>query len=298
LTPVPILSVSSGSNVVEHVTRKRPATQRDYRQQISVDILPVFGRTKVAAITAADVEDLHRIISKRAPVHANRVLALLSRMFSLAMRWGYRNDNPARRIERNPENKRHRYLTEPELGRLATALAKFPDVTAANAVRLALLTGARRGELLGARWDDFDLVAGVWVKPGSTTKQASLHRVPLSDVAVRLLLEMRRHAPADVWVFPARRGGHRVTLREPWDAIRKAAGLRDFRLHDLRHSFASISASSGASLPLIGSLLGHASPTTTHRYAHLMDHSQRVAANKVAEAIGTAMVPVPSGRRG
>ena len=164
-------------------------------------------------------------------------------------------------------------------------------------MRLALLTGARRGELLAAKWVDFDLAAGVWVKPASTTKQKSLHRVALSDVAVRLLLEMRRHSPDEAWVFPARRGGHRVTLREPWDAIRAAAGIPDVRLHDLRHTFASISASSGASLPLIGAMLGHASPATTHRYAHLLDDPQRAAANRVAEAIGTDIVPLQDGRR-
>jgi integrase len=282
--------------LAEHVPRKRPSTQRDYRQQLTVDVLPELGRLKVAAVTPSDVEALHRTISARASTHANRVLALLSKMFSLAMRWGYRADNPVLGIERNDEHKRHRYLTEAELGRLATVLAECPDVMFANAVRLALLTGARRGELLAAKWADFDLAAGVWVKPASTTKQKSLHRVALSDVAVRLLIEMRRHSDSSVWVFPARRGGHRVSIREPWDVIRAAAGIPDVRLHDLRHTFASVSASSGASLPLIGAMLGHASPTTTHRYTHLLDDPQRAAANKVAEAIGAAIVPAKAER--
>ena len=213
------------------------------------------------------------------------------------MRWGYRAEIPCLGIERNPEGKRHRYLTEAELGRLATALAEFPDVTVANAVRLALLTGARRGELLAAKWPTSTWRPGCGSNRRSTTKQKSLHRVALSDVAVRLLAEMRRHSPDAAWVFPARRGGHRVTLREPWDAIRAAAGIPDVRLHDLRHTFAAISASAGASLPLIGAMLGHASPATTHRYAHLLDDPQRAAANRVAEAIGTDIVPLQDGRR-
>lgn len=283
--------------LAEHVPRKRAATQRDYRQQIRIDILPALGRMKVPSVTIADIDALHRTITARAPIHANRVTALLSKMFSLAMRWGWRVDNPVKGIERNTENKRHRYLAGPELSRLATALAKFPDVGAANAVRLALLTGARRGELLAARWADFDLVAGVWTKPASTTKQQVLHRVALSDIAVRLLIEMRRHSTSSVWVFPARRGGHRKTLREPWDALRAAAGIRDVRLHDLRHTFASLSASSGASLPLIGAMLGHATPSTTARYTHLLDDPQRAAANKVAEVIASAeIVPAESER--
>jgi integrase len=281
--------------LAEHVPRKRAATQRDYRQQLSVDILPVLGRLKVPSVTVADIDALHRTITARAPIHANRVIALLSKMFALAMRWGWCSDNPVKGIERNSEHKRHRYLTAIELGRLATALAESPDVGAANAVRLALLTGARRGELLAARWADFDLVAGVWAKPASTTKQQALHRVALSDIAVLLLIEMRRHSTSNVWVFPARRGGHRKTLREPWDAIRAAADIRDVRLHDLRHTFASLSASSGASLPLIGAMLGHATPATTARYTHLLDDPQRAAANKVAEAIASAEI-VPAKR--
>jgi integrase len=281
----------------EHLPRLRPSTQTSYRQQIASEIRPVLGALKVAELSFSDVDRLHRTISKRGRrTRANRVTATLSKMLSLAVKWQYRTDNPCELVERNTEHKRHRYLTGPELGRLATALAEFPDVTVANAVRLALLTGARRGELLAARWDDFDLAAGTWTKPGATTKQKTLHRVALSDVAVRLLVAMRRHAPAGDWLFPARGGGHLTAIRESWDAIREAAGIPDVRLHDLRHTFASISASSGASLPLIGAMLGHSSPTTTHRYAHLMDDPQRAAANRVAEAIGGDIVPLPDRR--
>ena len=280
----------------EHLPRLRPSTQVSYRQQIAGEVRPALGSMKVAEVSFSDIDRLHRTISKRAPYRANRTLALLSKLFSLAMRWGYRTDNPVRGVERNTEHKRHRYLAGPELARLAAALAEFPDVTAANAVRLALLTGARRGELLAARWEDFDLVVGVWAKPAATTKTKTLHRVALSDVALRLLIEMRRHAPADLWVFPARGGGHLTDVREAWDALRAAADIPDVRLHDLRHTFASLSASSGASLPLIGAMLGHSSPTTTHRYAHLLDDPQRAAANKVAEIIGANIVPLPGGR--
>jgi integrase len=254
-----------------------------------------LGGLKVAEVSFSDIDRLHRTISKRAPYRANRTLALLSKMFSMAVRWRYCTDNPVKGIERNTEHKRHRYLSGAELGRLATALAEYPDVTAANAVRLALLTGARRGELLAARWDDFDLAAGTWTKPGSTTKQKTLHRVPLSDVALRLLREMRRYSNSSDWVFPAR-GGHLTDVREAWDTLRAAADIPDVRLHDLRHTFASLSASSGASLPLIGAMLGHSSSATTHRYSHLLDDAQRAAANKVAEAIGAAIVPAKAER--
>ena len=221
----------------DYVPRKKAATQRDYLQQIGADILPALGRMKVAAVTLADVDAWHRRISARAPTHANRALALLSRMFSMAIRWGMRADNPCRGIERNQEHKRRRYLSADEMARLTTALDDLRDQGAANAARMLLLTGARRGELLAARWADIDFAAGMWIKPGSTTKQRTEHRVPLSEAAMRLLAEMRRQDGDGEWLFPARRkAGPRTDLDDAWTALRKAAGLPGVRLHDLRHT--------------------------------------------------------------
>ena len=285
----------------DYLPRNRPSTQRVYRQQIQTDILPALGRMKVAAVLHADIDGFHHRLSARAPTHANRTLAVLSRMFNLAARWGWRSDNPCKGVERNQENKRHRYLTGAELTRLSAALAKLEDVSAANAVRLLLLTGARRGELLAAKWTDIDLEAGVWTKPASTTKQAALHRVPLSAAAVQLLTEMRAQADDDAeWIFPARGDGHRPHINGAWIELRKATGISDARLHDLRHTFASTLASAGLSLPVIGALLGHSTPTTTHRYSHLFDDPLRAATER-ASAILTGKSPaeiVPLGGRG
>jgi integrase len=154
----------------EYLPRKRPSTQTSYRQQITSDILPTMRRLRVASVSYSDIDALHRTISKRAPYHANRVLALLSKMFSLAIRWGWRTDNPCRGIERNQEQKRKRYLSGGELERLMGALSQHSDQQGANIIRLLLLTGARRGEVLSAQWDQFDLTKGVWIKPGATTK--------------------------------------------------------------------------------------------------------------------------------
>jgi integrase len=275
----------------DYLPRKRPSTQRVYRQQIHTDILPALGRTKVAAVSHGDVDGFHHRLSARAPRHANHTIAVLSRMFSLAIRWGWRTDNPVKGVERNQENKRHRYLTGAEISRLSDALAKLEDKAAANAVRLLLLTGARRGELLAARWADVDLEAGVWTKPASTTKQAALHRVPLSAAAVQVLTEMRAQAGDDAeWIFPARGGGHRPHITAAWIKARKAAKLSGIRLHDLRHTYASTLASAGLSLPVIGSLLGHSTPVTTHRYAHLFDDPLRQATER-ASAIITGKTP-------
>jgi integrase len=275
----------------DYLPRKRPSTQRVYRQQIRTDILPAFGKTKVAAVSHADIDGFHHRLSTRAPTHANRTLAVLSKMFSLAVRWGWRGDNPCKGVERNQENKRHRYLNGAELARLSTALAQLRDQNGANAIRLLLLSGARQGELLAAKWPDCDLEAGIWTKPASTTKQAALHRVPLSAAAVQLLTEMRAQADDGAeWIFPARGGGHRPHVNEAWIKARKAAKLDGVRLHDLRHAYASILASAGLSLPVIGALLGHATPVTTARYAHLFDDPLRQATER-ASAIITGKAP-------
>jgi integrase len=280
----------------EYVPRKRPSTQRDYRQQIDIDIVPAIGRMKVATVSYADIDSLHRKISARAPTHANRVLALLSRMFSLAIRWGMRADNPVKGVERNQEHKRHRYLTGAELARLTAALDELRDQGAANAVRLLLLTGARRGELLAAHWTDIDLDAGVWTKPGATTKQKTLHRVPLSNAACQLLAAMKQQADSE-WLFPARFAPHRLDLDDAWGLLRKTAGIPDVRLHDLRHTYASVLASSGLSLPIIGQLLGHTTAQTTLRYSHLLDDPLRAATERASAVItGTdsaEVVPLP-----
>ena len=274
----------------EYLPKKRPGTQRDYRAIIATEIVPNLGSFKVADVTYSDVDRLHRKITKRgATYQANRVVALLSRMFSLAIRWLYRTDNPAKGIERNAEEKRQRYLSGSELERLTAALAEHSDQQAANIIRLLLLTGARRNEVQSARWEQFNLAEGIWTKPASVTKQAALHRVPLNAPARQLLVELRKADGDAEYLFPSRgETGHRVELKKDWAAICKAAKISGARLHDLRHSFASQLASAGQSLPIIGALLGHSSPATTHRYAHLLDDPLRQATERVGAILAGA----------
>lgn len=272
----------------EHLQKKRPSTQRDYRQQIENDILPALKHLKVAAVTFSDVDALHRKITKRAPYRANRVASLLSKMFSLAIKWGWRADNPVRGLERNTEQRRERYLDADELVRLTVALAEHEDQQAANIIRFLLLTGARRGEVQAARWEQFDLTAGVWSKPSASTKQGKPHRVPLSAPATQLLRELWESAdPEAVFVFPGRSKGHRIEIKYDWAALCKAAGISGTRIHDLRHTYASLLVSGGLSLPIIGALLGHTQAQTTNRYAHLMDDPLRAA----TETVGAIVMP-------
>jgi integrase len=272
--------------IAEYLPRKKPSTRHTYKLQIESEIRPVLGRRKVNEIAFKDVDELHRKLTKRGvPYRANRVIALLSRLMSMAVKWQWRGDNPVRGIERNRELKRRRYLSADELVRLADALAKLSDQQSAGIIGLLLLTGARRGEALTARWQDFDADFTTWSKPAASTKQRDLHQVPLSGSARQLLLAIRKQVPAGVpWVFPSN-GGHRKDVKDSWIAVCKAADLDGVRLHDLRHTFASVLVSTGHSLPLIGAMLGHTQPSTTQRYAHLFDSPLRQAAERAAAAI-------------
>lgn len=288
----------------EHLSKKRDSTARDYKALIKNRILPALKHKKVIDVEFTDVDSLHRKISKDAPYLANRTVAVLSKMFGLAIKWKWRTDNPAKGIERNDEQKRHRYLSPPELAKLTEALSALEDQQAANIFRLLLLTGARRGEVQAAKWEQFDLTAGVWTKPGSTTKQKTLHRVPLSAPARMLLTELREEAKDDaVYVFPGRGTDHRVEIKNEWREVCIAAGIvtaeavpdskgvekivltPSARIHDLRHTYASVLASAGLSLPIIGALLGHSQPATTARYSHLMDDPLRQATERVGSIV-------------
>jgi len=280
----------------EHLPKKRQSSRRDDKGMITKEVLPIMKHLKVAEVTFSDIDGLHRKITKRGRPHrANRTVALLSKMFNLAIKWGWRSDNPAKGVERNPEIKRERYLMADELARLTKALASHEDQQAANIIRLLLLTGARSGEVRSATWDQFDLKNGIWTKPGGTTKQKTLHRIPLSAPARQLLAGLRAASKPKSeaeYVFPGRLGSYRQNIKDAWVEISKTAKINGVRMHDLRHTFASLLASAGLSLPVIGALLGHTQPQTTHRYAHLLDDPLR----RATERVGALVAPARKGR--
>jgi integrase len=269
--------------ITEHLPKKRPGSAKEDRSLLRIWILPELKHRKVSEVTFSDIDGLHRKITKLGKLpRANRVHSLLSKMFNLAIKWQWRADNPGKGVERNPENKRERYLSPIETNRLNEALVKHPDQDAANAIRLLLFTGCRCGELLKAKWSEFDLEAGTWTKPSAHTKQKKNHTIPLSPAAISVLNTMVIDGD---FLFSGRSCGHRVNLRGAWAKIRKDAGIPEVRMHDLRHSFASYGASLGLSLPMIGALLGHTQAQTTQRYAHLMLDPLRQAVGRIGEAI-------------
>jgi integrase len=271
----------------EHMSKKSPGWRADFASIVRNDVVPALGRMKVAAVEFEHIERLHRQVSKRAPVRANRMHGMLTKAFALAIKWKLRADNPCRGVERNKEYRRQRYLSVDELTRFTTALREDDDQQAADIFRLLLLTGARRGEVLGATWEQFK-EAGVWTKPAATTKQRNEHRVPLSAPARQLLARLHARSDGSPWLFPGRNDQHRKDSKYPWGRICKAASISGLRIHDLRHSYASTLVSGGFSLPVIGALLGHTQPSTTARYAHLYDDILRQATECAGAAITRA----------
>jgi integrase len=278
----------------EHLPRKRASTADSYERALRLHIRPFFGKfKKVADVSSDDIEKLHlKVTAAGTPSEANRCVSVCSKMFSLSIKWKMRTaaaGNPCKgAVERNPENKRARYMTLDELTRLLAALvAHSSDRQFSDIVRMLILTGARsKSEVMAMRWADIDLATGVWTKIGSTTKQRTDHVVSLSDAAREVLAGI--HSGGE-WVFPSdSKVGHVTTIKKGWKSLCKAAGITGLRIHDVRHSFASFLVSGGASLELIGALLGHSSPTTTARYAHLFQDPQRAAADKVGAIVSEA----------
>jgi len=278
-------------------THKRPTSLRNDRQMLEKIIIPKLGKLRLKSIGKKDIESLHASL-KSTPYRANRVLALLSKMFTLAAEWGLRADNPAHGVPRFQEDRRERWLSVEEIGRFWDALDNYKDQNAANALRLLLLTGAREGEVLTSDWDQFDLERGIWTKPSHHTKQKKIEYVPLSKAAIALLIEMKSKG-SDGPLFPGAKGHTRVSLRRPWVQACKATGLAEaikvnskkrvitryrplVRIHDLRHTYASHLVSAGMSLQIVGRLLGHTQPQTTARYAHVADYALRNATESFA----------------
>lgn len=245
---------------------------------------------------------------KATPFQANRMLALLSHLYTMATRWGLLpagHPNPCKHVPRFREHKRKRFLSAAELARLGTVLADaerratlpptkrdggpMVQQSAVYCLRLLIFTGARASEILNLRHRD---LAGIRSR-GLLEIQSKTGPRPLyfSAPAMALLNEIPRRA-GNPWLLPGRRLGQHLTLaglEQAWQVVRREARLEDVRIHDLRHSFASVLVSKGSTLPVIGALLGHTNVATTARYAHLSDDPLRSAAEVAADFIAKAL---------
>ena len=291
--------------LVEHIPHLAKTNASDQQSMLTKLVKPHWGKKLVAEITPHDVAKLLNIIAKgrarpskekpnnRArklqgakptPIRANRVGEVLRKMFTLAIGWGWRTDNPASAFKKRLENERERFLSQEEIGKLAEVLDAAMDQRAAGINRLCMLTGSRVGEVRQARFEQFNLELGSWSKPAATTKQRKIHRIPISADVAAIVRQRQLLVPkANPWLFPGDTPGQPVKeIRRFWINVQKDAKLPDVRIHDLRHTFASLLVSGGASLEMIGKLLGHSQMQTTQRYAHLMDSPLRAGVDAVA----------------
>lgn len=269
-----------------------PRSVKEAKRLLERFVLPVIGRRKVAEIDTIDVRRIHGAACRNAGRYqANRLRAVLSKMFNLAIQMKCRADNPCCSVEKFHEDQRHRALSKDEVARLLAACDDYEDQNAANAVRLLLFTGARLREVLKASWSQFDLDRAVWVKPSHHTKTKKEHEVQIAGTVAAMLRLMRSVGANSDLLFPGRDLTRpRSDLKRPWATISSSANLRGIRLHDLRRTYATFMLSSGANISVVGKALGHTQASTTQRYADLLKEVQKKAADRTMEEMGVLRV--------
>ena len=240
----------------EHVAlRVKESTAKGYRRMLERVIVPVLGRHRVTEVTRADVAKIHHDL-RHIPYDANRCIEIISKMFSLAEMWGLRPDGstPRKHIKKYTEEKRERFLSPAELKRVGEVLREVENEgievpSAITAVRLLILSGCRLNEIMTLKWDHVDIESRELRLPDSKTGAKVVH---LGRPAIEVLEKIQR-VEKNPWVIVGTKPGARLTDLQPfWQRVRARAGLKDVRIHDLRHTFASTAVASGQGLPMIG----------------------------------------------
>ena len=276
-----------------HYPKISPRTRKDYDDVFRLYILPALGEKQITSLDYSDITEFHASLN-HIPRRANLSLATLSALMNWAEQLSHRprNSNPCTGIKKYPENKRERFLSIEEIIALGTALNDAEQngeisIYAAAAIRLLIFTGARLSEILTLEWSFVKLDARKLYLPKSKTGKKT---ISLNAQSIDILQDIPRLASNPYVIVGRRTGAHLVNLAKPWNLVRTAANLSEVRLHDLRHSYASIAAAAGGSLPMIGKLLGHTQSQTTARYAHLTDATVTDLNDQVGNVIGNALV--------
>lgn len=312
-----LLHLQSGFEVfLEEVkAKKKPKTHAAYQWLFEKIIEPKLGKYRIDLINHKDIDKLHASLEST-PYQANRVLALLSVFFSWCDKKGHRSDglNPCRHVEKFEETSRERFLSETEVYALGKALNDYEEENKhlkeqphkktkeskkeenistkyiVAAIRLLLLTGARRNEILTLKWTDVDFERKLIRLQESKTGQKTIY---LSAPALQILSDIPRIEGNPFVICGRKEGSHLVNIKDAWGDIRKRAGLEDVRIHDLRHNYASTAVVSGHHLKVIGSLLGHSNTKTTERYSHLANDPLQTANEAISRRILDAMTNEP-----
>ncbi|GAB1409271.1 site-specific integrase [Desulfovibrionales bacterium] len=259
---------------------------------IDQKMMRLWGHKKMNEFSTQDLIAFQNSLvqGKLKPGTVNRYMALVKYIFNLAERWEIIDKAPTRNTPPlHDANRKERFLTPEELHNLAQALDLCTRPVIPDILRFLLLTGARRGEVLGLVWSELDMVNAFWTLPMERNKSKKTKTIPLSSDAMSLL---RKYAGnGSEYVFPNPETGKPFRhFFKIWERIRKEAGLPDMRIHDLRHVHASILINSGRSLYEVQKLLGHTQISTTQRYAHLTQDTLREAAEKVGQVVGLVKV--------
>jgi integrase len=275
-----------------YAQKLKPRTRKEYEGVVNLYLRPAFGTYRVDAITRGDVERAHGKWAAR-PSSANHAVAVLSKIMSWCELEGWRvtNSNPCRGIQPYRSTNRERFLQSAELSRLGKVLDDAEALGSENpyvlaAIRLLIYTGMRLNEALSLKWENIDAERRMIFLPDSKTGAKPVY---LSQQALGVLQKLHRFEKNPHVFVGGRVGEHLVNLQKPWDRLRKLAKLEGVRLHDLRHTYASVAGANGASLPMIGGILGHKDSKTTSRYTHLatglLQNVNDAASQVIADAL-------------
>jgi len=267
-----------------HVKVYKRSWQLD-EKMIANHLLPVWGQAKLSEIAREDIQQFlsDLLAAGYKPGSANRLMALVKYIFSMAEKWEVIDKSPARGISKVADNSsKERFLTGEETERLLAALKQSKSPVLRDMIEFLILTGARKSEAIHARWENVNLETCMWTVPIS--KSGKPRYIPLSRAAVQVLI--RRKTNGSAYVFPNPKTGKPLKhFYGSWHRIRTLAGLQDVRIHDLRHNFASLLVNHGRSLYEVQKLLGHADISTTQRYAHLSQDTLKDATEIVSASL-------------
>ncbi len=256
-------------------------------------LFPAFADIRLDRITTKQLIDFHsdlREVHKLAPATADHFIKLLRHSFNMAIKWGLVDKNPATKMSLfNADNKVENVMDETQLQRLLLVLATHPNRPACRIAMFLLSTGSRLNEALQAEWSQIDWTQKVWRIPALNSKSKRMRPVPLNESAMEILEQVKNDSPQWVFLNPDT-GTHYKTLHNAWEGIRIQAGMLWLRLHDLRHTYASLLVNSGRTLYEVQSLLGHSDSKVTQRYAH-MNTQTLLDASEVASARIRAATP-------
>ena len=288
---VPTLDSFFDQQYLPHIRVHKRSWKRDV--ELYARLRPVFGGQRLNQISRQRMQQFHASLVETdglQPATADHVMKVARRMLNLAIEWQVlTGPNVLSRIKLfNPDNRVDRHLNSAQLARLMAVLESDPNRTSSLAAKFLLATGCRLNEALSAKWSQVDRANGTWSIPAANSKSRRIRSVPLSRTACDVLDQLQTEGVYD-YLFVNRRTGKRfVSIAKSWLRVREKAGLPNVRLHDLRHTFASLLINAGETLYVVKHVLGHSDTRVTERYAHLSQASQKKAANAASLAIEDA----------